>query len=64
MLLLTFDIDPAVLAVAGIVGFVSFKWISNSTSRANRLLAKLPGPKPLPVIGNSRDITGGFAGQS
>jgi len=57
------EVDTGLLAVVSLVGFVSYHWVAYlSKGRTRKLLAQLPGPKPHPIMGNSGDIKGGFAG--
>ena len=54
--------NPFTLGVIALVSAVSLRWLYLKTSRRYRLLAKIPGPVPKPIFGNSFDLKGGYDG--
>lgn len=47
-----------VLTVVASIIFI--QWMKWKTSRFYQLVNKLPGPPPLPIIGNAHQLLGGF----
>jgi cytochrome P450 len=52
-----FDLNDLILTV-GLIAAV--RWMYYKTSRFHRLIKKLPGPPPLPIVGNAMDLMGGY----
>ena len=48
---------------AFVVIFFSLKWLYDRTFNLKCLTKKLPGPRPLPLIGNAFGIKGGYDGE-
>ena len=48
---------------AFVVIFFSLKWLYDRTCNLKCLTKKLPGPRPLPLIGNAFGIKGGYDGE-